>query len=83
VRKSSVKNVLLKDGTSRRLPADECEQLLATKAAKRYISNTVHRALKLGITVKDPGTRDENGALKKLIRESGAPKHKKQQKEAD
>ena len=67
MRKSSVKNILLNDGTSKRLPHDECEELLATKKAKRFISNTVHRALKLGIEVKDHGTRDQGGKLKSLV----------------
>jgi len=60
-------NVLLKDGKARRLPRNRAEKLFGDSLAKRYISNTVYKALKLGITVKDHGTRDMDGALKAQI----------------
>jgi len=61
------KNVLMNDGTPRRLPADECVRLVNGGQAKRFISNTVYKALKLGIEVKDPGTRDGQGVLRSQI----------------
>lgn len=70
MRKQAAKNVLMKDGTARRLPADQCESLLANGQAKRFISNTVYRAMKLGVEVKNPGTRDEGGALRRQIKDA-------------
>lgn len=67
MRKQSPKNVLMKDGTARRVPGNEADALITAGKAKRFISNTVYRAISLGIEVKDPGTMDQNGALKKLI----------------
>ena len=82
MRKQSPKNILMSDGTARRVPADEADELLASNKAKRFISNTVYRALKLGIEVKDPGTQDPKGALKKLIDAARESEKTKQQKAA-
>lgn len=57
----------MKDGSVRRRPADECERLLSRGEAKRFISNTLYKAAKLGIEVKNWGDRDEHGELKKRI----------------
>lgn len=83
MRHNSSKNVLMKDGTVRRRPSDQCEHLLATGEAKRYISNTIYRAVSSGIEVKDFGDRDEKGALKKRIRAASAKakSHKEKQKQ--
>lgn len=70
MRKEAAKNVLMKDGKARRVPADQCERLLRTGEAKHYISNTVYRAMALGVEVKDPKTRDEKGHLRTKIREA-------------
>lgn len=79
-KKSFTKNVLMRDGSAKRVSEEVAEQLLASGQAKRYISNTVYRAISLGIDVKDPGTRDESGALREQIRaakERAAKKRKK------
>lgn len=68
MRKTAAKNVLMKDGTAKRLPFDQCEELLSSNRARRFISNTVYRAMKLGIEVKDHGTRDDDGHLATLIK---------------
>ena len=71
---------MMKDGTARRVPGNEADELVDSGKAKRFISNTVYRALSLGIEVKDPGTMDTKGALKKLInaaRESESSKREK------
>ena len=68
MRNQSAKNVLMKDGSVRRQPAPECEVMLAKGQAKRYISNTLYRAVRLGIEVKNFDDRDEKGALKGRIR---------------
>jgi len=81
-RQMAAKNVLMKDGTVRRAPEDQCEFLLETGQAKRYVSNTVYRAVKLGIEVKDHGTRDEKGALRKKIREARGKEDAKAAKKA-
>ncbi len=85
MRHNSSKNVLMKDGTVRRRPSDQCEHLLETGKAKRYISNTVYRAVSLGIEVKDFGDRDEKGHLKSKVRaatsKANARKDKKRAKE--
>lgn len=69
MRKQAAKNVLMKDGTVRRRPADECERMLAKGEAKRFISNTLYRAAKLGIEVKNWSDRDEKGVLKRKIQD--------------
>lgn len=72
------------DGTVRRLPLNQCEAFLETKQARRFISNTIYRAMKLGIEVRDFNTRDDDGSLKKRIREASEKKtaaaHKAEQK---
>ena len=78
-------NVLLKDGKARRLPRNRATKLFEQGLAKRYISNTVYKAMKLGITVKDHGTRDMDGTLRKQIQEAkaklGTRKSKKKEKQ--
>lgn len=68
--KQAAKNVLMKDGTVRRRPADECEHLIDKGQAKRYISNTLYRAASLGIEVKNWSDRDEKGVLKRKIQDA-------------
>ena len=63
-------NVVLTDGTPKRVGTRRAEALLDSGQASRYISNTVYRALKNGIEVKDLGTRDPDGKLKALVREA-------------
>lgn len=58
----------MKDGKVRRIPADQAEALIDSRQAKRYISNTIYRAVKAGIEVKDFGTRDEDGSLREAVR---------------
>lgn len=72
----------MKDGTARRLPADEAQALITANKAKRFISNTVYRALKLGIEVKDPGTMDTKGVLKQKINAARESEKTKRQKAA-
>jgi hypothetical protein len=85
VRQEALKNVLMNDGTARRLPVSQAETLLEGRQAKRYISNTVYRALKLGIEVKNLNTRDEDGALRERIvavrEKTAAAAHKAKQKQ--
>jgi hypothetical protein len=59
----------MKDGSVRRRPADECELLIDKGQAKRYISNTIYRAMSLGIEVKNFNDRDEKGVLRGKIRD--------------
>lgn len=73
-------NVLLKNGMGRRIPRPRAEQLIDSGQAKHYISNTVYRAMKLGIEVKDPKTRDPDGELRTKIREVKAKLEKKKSK---
>ena len=81
--KQASMNVLMKDGSAKRLPADECDRLVDSGQAKRFISNTVYKAIKLGIEVKDPSTRDEKGELRKLIAAArGSETAKRQKSEA-
>ena len=80
MRKQAAKNILMKDGSARRLPADQCEQMLDANQAKRFISNTVYRALKLGIEVKNHGTRDDDGSLRKQIQAARAKSESKKAK---
>ena len=65
-------NVLLKDGKARRLPRNRAEKLFEQGLAKQYISHTVFKAMKLGIEVKDPNTRDDDGSLRKQIQAAKA-----------
>ena len=77
----AAKNVLMKDGSTRRVPLDQCEFLLESGQAKRYISNTIYRALKRGIKVKDYGTRDTDASLRDQIREARKAPVKKEKKD--
>jgi len=85
VRKQDPKNVLMNDGSVRRVPGDTAEQLIDSGQAKQFISNTVYRALKLGIEVSDPKTRDEKGTLraKILAAREKQEKRKTKRKEAE
>lgn len=80
MRKVAAKNVLMKDGKARRVPGNVADELIASGQAKRFISNTVYRAMKLGIEVKDFGTRDDNGNLRAAIKEARASVESKKQK---
>ena len=66
-KKERLVGVLMKDGSARRVHLSQAEAMLTKGEAKRYISNTVYRAMALGISVKDPGTRDDGGKLKAQI----------------
>ena len=85
MRKSAAKNVLMKDGKVRRVEGDHADQLVDSGQAA-FISNTVYRALKLGIEVKDPRTRDNDGSLRaqiKVAQEKLKKRHKKDAKRRD
>lgn len=60
----------MKDGTPRRVVVSQADTLVSSGQAKRFISNTIYRALKLGIEVKNLDTRDDKGTLRKQIREA-------------
>ena len=66
-KKARLINVLMRDGTPKRVPMDRAEDLLSRGEAKRYISHTVYRALRNGIEVKNLSTLDTDGKLKALI----------------
>jgi hypothetical protein len=83
VRKQAAKNVLMKDGSARRVPGDRAEELISTGQAKHYISHTVYKAMKFGIEVKDPRTRDEDGVLRAQIREARGRSEKKGKKKEE
>ena len=72
VSKERLISVLMKDGTPRRVGIRQADKLVSSGQAKRFISNTIYRALKLGIEVKDLNTRDDKGTLRKQIREARA-----------
>lgn len=80
VRKTAAKNILMRDGTARRVPGDQAEELVSSGKARRFISNTIYRAMKLGIEVKDHGTRDDNGRLAALIKAARTKVATKKQK---
>ena len=67
-----MRNVLMRDGTVRRMPNEEAEKAVYGGRAKRFVSNTVYRAMKLGIEVKDPGTRDPKGELRAKVKDARA-----------
>ncbi len=67
-REARLVNILLKGGNAKRVPQDYAADLIANGEATRYISHTVYKALKLGIEVRNPGTRDTDGKLKAKIR---------------
>jgi len=73
----------MKDGTARRVPGDRAEDLIDSGQAKHFISNTVFRALKLGIEVTDPKTRDEKGVLRSKIRDARERQQKRSKKKAE
>lgn len=62
-----LKNVLMKDGKARRVPTDRADELIESGQAKRFISNTIYRAMKLGIEITNFNDRDEKGKLKERI----------------
>lgn len=59
---------LMKDGTSRKIPRDRAEEMLKSGEVKRYISNTIFKAMQAGIEVKNFSDRDENGKLRAQLR---------------
>ena len=82
MRTQAVKNVLMKDGKVRRVPGDRAEELIQSGQAKRYVSNTIWRAMKLGIEVKNFATRDGDRKLRDQI-EVARDKQSKKRKKAD
>jgi hypothetical protein len=54
------KNVLMKDGNVRRVDDRTADQLMDSGQAKRFVSNAVRRAMKLGIEVKNFGINDKD-----------------------
>lgn len=85
VRKTRLINVIMRDGNARRVESHIAERLLKKGEAKHYISNTVYRAMALGIEVKDPKTRDEKGVLRGKIKDARskvAQRKKRKEKEA-
>ena len=83
MRKQAAKNILMKDGKARRVPGDVAEQLIESGQAKHYISNTVYRAMKFGIDVPDPKTRDEKGVLRTKIQAARERAVKRRKKDDD
>ena len=70
----------MKNGKARRVPGDDADELVHSGQAKHYISNTVFRAMKLGIEVPDPKTRDDDGALHTEILEARVGLEKQREK---
>lgn len=73
----------MKDGSSRKIPRDRAEEMLKTGEVKRYISNTIYKAMQLGIEVKNFGDRDESGKLRaqiKAIKDKAAQERAKKEK---
>lgn len=60
--------VLLNNGTVEKLPRPKAQELIDSGLAKRFVSHTIYRAMKLGIEVKNFNTRDEDGKLRAQIR---------------
>jgi len=73
----------MNDGSVRRVPTNQAQTLVDGQKAKRFISNTVYKALKLGIEVKNLSTRDEKGALKARIQDARAKKATTAEKKAE
>jgi hypothetical protein len=70
----------MRDGKAKRVPGNVADELIASGQAQHFISNTVFRAMKLGIEVKDPKTRDMKGELRAKISEARAKLDKKRSK---
>jgi len=74
----------MNDGTGCRVPGDQADALIAGKKAKRFISNTIYKALRLGIEIKNYGDQDTNGVLKRQVQDLRTKKksaaHKAEQK---
>jgi hypothetical protein len=80
-RKERLINVLMKDGSPRRVGHKRAESLVDSGQARRYISNTIYRAMRLGIEVKDFGTQDLKGKLRKQINAAKAKTEKTEKTE--
>lgn len=59
---------LMKDGTARKIPRDRAEEMLKSGEVRRYISQTIYKALQAGVVVKDFNDRDEGGKLRAQTR---------------
>ena len=74
----------MNDGTAQRVPSDQADALIESKKAKRFISNTIYRALKLGIEVTNYGDQDTKSVLGRKIKDARGKKksvaHKADQK---
>jgi len=57
------KNVLFRDKTARRIKADEAEDLVIAGKAQ-YISNTVYKAVKLGVSIDAIRNRRDDKAIR-------------------
>ena len=71
--------VLMRDNTSCKLPRDRVDALIAKGDVKRRISNTIYRAMQLGIEVKNFDDRDESGKLRAQIRAARDKKDKSEE----
>lgn len=60
--------ILMKDGSARKIPRNQSEELLRTGEARRYISKTAYRALQLGLTIKNFDSHDESLRLREAMR---------------
>ena len=58
----------MNDGSVRRVPGDLADELVDSHQAKRFVSNTIYRAVKLGIEVKNFGDRDVDGSLRERVK---------------
>lgn len=59
---------LMKDGTARKIPRNRAEEMLTSGEVKRYISQTIFKAMQVGIEIKNFNDRDESGKLRAQIR---------------
>jgi hypothetical protein len=77
----NTRNVLMRDGSVRRVGRETAELLISNGQGVQYVSNTVFRAISLGLEVEDPSTRDEDGALLEQVRAAHERSLKKRKKE--
>ena len=79
----AAKCLLMKDGTVRKVPEDQCDHMISSGQAKRYVSRTIYKAVQLGIEVKNFGDRDDKGTLRmKIAAARESEKAKRQKAEA-
>jgi hypothetical protein len=82
-KKRDTRCVLLRDGSARRVPCDTAEQMIKSGQAKQYISNTVFRAIELGVDVDDPSTSDQDGSLRDKVRGAHERERRRRNREDD